>query len=46
MIRKIRADIDEEMAQQALALKLVVAASNFAGPNLHQYQSVAIDFCA
>jgi hypothetical protein len=34
------------MAWQVLASKLVVAASNFAGPNLHQYQSVAIDFCA
>jgi hypothetical protein len=33
------------MARRVLASKLIIAASNFAEPYLHQYWSVAVDFC-
>ncbi len=40
------ADIDRVMARRVLASKPTVAASNFAGPKLHQYWSVVVGFCA
>ena len=37
--------ISQVMAWQVLALNLAIAASNVAGLKLHQYWSVAINFC-
>ena len=39
-------DIDEDTVQRVLASNFATAITNFAGPNLHQYRSVAVDFCA
>ncbi len=46
IIWQLRADIDEDTARQVRASNLAVAASNFCGPNLHQYWSVAINLSA
>ncbi len=40
------ADIDRVMARRVLASKPAVEDSSFAGPKLHQYWSVVVDFCA
>ena len=45
IIYQQRSDIEDVRAQRVLALKLAIAPLNFAGPILHQYLSVAVDFC-
>ncbi len=37
-------DIDKDMAWQVSASKPAIPESNFAGPKIHQYWSVAVNF--
>ncbi len=46
IICRKQTDIDEDMARRISASKPALAVPNFAGPKLHHYRSIAVDFCA